>query len=336
MILNDKNSLVNIITKAFPSAKLSSLSIINYDSFNGFIFLMLFIAVNIIAFVLIMFLGEKLYFKGLIGLSQSTAKQVKISELKLEKISKQNSQIKTYIIKELRILFRTPAFFINCVITNFMWPIFLIIPFLTEITSNKTKFFKSIQMIRKFSDSINIYVVLVCFGAVVLLTITNGIASTAISREGKGIFVNKYIPMSYKKQLIAKIVPGIILDGVSILILFILGCIVLRPSLKMIAALLIITVLVLIVDLIIGILLDVSFPKLSWDDETKAVKQNFNVLINMAISVALAGLLIFIILKFGLSFVYGISLIIGVYFILSIILGYVLSTYGLRCLGRIE
>jgi ABC-2 type transport system permease protein len=85
-----------------------------------------------------------------------------------------------------------------------------------------------------------------------------------------------------------------------------------------------------------GILIDLSFPKLIWDNEQKAVKQNFNVVLNMLISILIPGIPIFIsiALRFTVWMTFlAIALIFG---ILDLLLYSILSTAGVRLFERID
>ncbi len=55
----------------------------------------------------------------------------------------------------------------------------------------------------------------VFFAFIVFASCSNAISTTAISREGKNLYILKYIPMKYKDQLMAKVLSAVVL-GVAV------------------------------------------------------------------------------------------------------------------------
>jgi ABC-2 type transport system permease protein len=85
-----------------------------------------------------------------------------------------------------------------------------------------------------------------------------------------------------------------------------------------------------------GILIDLNFPKLVWDNEQKAVKQNFNVVINMLASTLMAGITIFISIALKFTLPMTILLIVILFGLLDLLLYNILSTVGVRLFEKIE
>ena len=75
-------------------------------------------------FVLFYYIAERTYLKGVIGLSTSTAKRSHFSR-RFTKSTVQSSHLKAYVKKEFKTLFRTPQFFLNCIVQTFVMPIML-------------------------------------------------------------------------------------------------------------------------------------------------------------------------------------------------------------------
>ena len=150
----------------------------------------------------IFFSANFFYFKGVVGISEAPSARKGWMENGLERTVRRSSPVKSYTLKELRLLFRTPVYFLNCVVMNFLWPLFLLIPFFTQPEA-----FKMLLMVESFvQDSQRGGIVLAIFFALSLfVSATNSIASTTFSREGQNIFVNKYLPIDYRKQLLAKL-----------------------------------------------------------------------------------------------------------------------------------
>jgi len=265
--------------------------------------------------------------------SETTSKRKILSNLELIKNTTQSSSLKVYVLKELKLLFRTPIYFINCVLMNFLWPVFLLIPIFSQ--NGGTGQLKILTEFLQGGRSTGI--VLGAFFAVMVFTsCSNAISTTAISREGKNLFILKYIPMKYKEQLMAKVLSAVVLGAAGMCGVIILGMILLKLPLDLVLLMLIVGIVGILLTSFIGIFIDLNFPKLNWDTEQKAIKQNLNVIISMIICIALGGFTLFIIIKFEITKWIVFALIAGVFGILDVVLYYLLGTKGVKMLGKIE
>ena len=333
MFAKGNNSLVNLVTKIFPSTKIAVNSLINTTNLQGFINLILFIVITVAALMIFIILGQALYFKGVMGVSETASKRKALTSNELIKNTTQKSSLKVYVLKELKILFRTPIYFMNCVLMNFLWPVFLLIP----IFAQKGGDTQLKQLIEILKDGKSTGIVLGSFFAfMVFASCSNAISTTAISREGKNLFILKYVPMKYKDQLMAKVLSAVVLGIAGMLMVSVLGIILIKLPLDLAILMLIVGTVGILFTSFVGIFIDLNFPKLQWDTEQKAVKQNLNVLISMIICIALGGLTVFVVIKFNLSKWAVFALIVGLYSSLNVVLYYLLGTKGVSMLRKIE
>lgn len=86
----------------------------------------------------------------------------------------------------------------------------------------------------------------------------------------------------------------------------------------------------------VGILIDLNFPKLVWDNEQKAVKQNFNVVINMLASILMAGITVFISIALHFTLPMTVLVIVVLFGLLDLLLYNILSTVGVRLYENIQ
>jgi len=333
MFAKGNNSLLSLATQIFPSTKIAVNSLVNTSDIQGFINLILFVVIAVAALIIFIILGQVLYFKGVMGVSETTSKRKTLSNLELIKNTTQRSSLKVYVLKELKLLFRTPIYFINCVLMNFLWPIFLLIPVFSQ-NGGGGQLKKLTELLQ---DGRSTGIVLGAFFAVMLFTsCSNSIATTAITREGKNLFILKYIPMKYKDQLMAKVLSAAVLGVAGMVVVIIIGIILIKLPLDLVVLMLLVGSVGILLTSFIGIFIDLNFPRLNWDTEQKAVKQNLNVIISMIICIALGGLTIFLIIKFELTKWVVFALIAGLYGILDVVLYYLLGTKGVKILGKIE
>lgn len=169
--------------------------------------LLFYILITIGSLIIFFVIAKLLYFRGL---NQSSNKKNKHKEIEYKVKNKNIS----YLGKEFKVLFKTPAFFSNCLIINFIWPFFIAIIFFLY---DKTGFLKNIlDSYHNNEYGIHIMFILVVMMASILITATNSIASSSISREGNSFTYMKVIPLSYKKQIKIKIISSIIVSFISL------------------------------------------------------------------------------------------------------------------------
>lgn len=293
-IISGNNSMISIATSIFPTSKFAAEAVAAKDPLNILGNLAIFLIITALSIVIFLIAGNKIYFKGALGVSETFSKREKLSKEQFSKSTSSSSPMKAYILKEIRMLVRTPVYFLNCVIMNFIWPLFFIIPIIIGSGAEVVGMMgQNTDII--FNSEIQGAVMGIIVSVMIFVCNTNLIACTAISREGKNISFTKYIPMSYNKQLIAKAIVGMIFDLINIVFLIILGIVVKAP-LSFIVLSVILSLMVIIASNFLGIIVDLKKPKLNWDNESAAVKQNFTSMIvtfGAMIIAAINGILAF-------------------------------------------
>lgn len=320
--LKDNSSVINNATRFFPTAKLATLSLLNSTTFLGLINLFIFLVVSVIALIIFVIAAQSLYFKGAIGMSESTSKGKRLSNNELNKSSIQSSKLKSYTIKELKLLLRTPAYLQNCIIGGVILPPIMLLIIL----------FSNGSLSKSFNLPMNNMFLTIATGILLVATSFNMICSTAISREGEGFFVMKYLPISYKEQILAKVLLGILVSIIADILMLIVGSIVFKINLLMIVLLAIVSIVGIIFYSFLGIIIDLKFPKLDWDNEVKAVKQNFNGLLVFLALLVTSAITAIVSIVLNLNLITTFIILLIVYFILSLLTYKLAMTKGIELL----
>lgn len=334
MMLAGDNSLIRIIGKMFPNVEFAALSLANSANVKGLINLFIFAGITIIVFFIFVFLGEMLYFKGVVGISESgSSRKMNIDEIKRKSVK--NSKLNTYLAKEIKLLFRTPIYFLNCVITNFLWPIFFIILPLTQSSGSDDLGMDIISGLAQKTEHGGIVLAMI-FAFTIFIAGSNGITSTAISREGQQLYINKYLPISYITQLQAKVLSGVILSAAGMIVMVGTIAIVLKINTIIIILSLIAGIAAVFLASFTGIIIDLYNPKLIWENEQKAVKQNLNLLFNMLISMIFAALVGVIAFKAKADLVMTFSILVLAFGFIDMMLYRFITKKGVALLAHIE
>lgn len=265
-VLKNNSNAMNTATNIFPSSKLAAYSLTNSSPLTASLNLLLFLIISFAVLIIFLIAAQTLYFKGAVGISESSSKGKKLSEAEFNNASKKTSVIRSYTIKELKLLIRTPAYLLNCILFGVIFPPLIIIIIL--FNRNGIHDLSALPQNGVF--------LAIASGIIVVISSMNMIASTSISREGKNFYVMNYIPVPYGDQIISKALSSIIVSLISTIIISIIGITLLKVTLIMVVLILIISALGIGTYAFLGTLLDLKFPKLDWDNETRAVKQNFN------------------------------------------------------------
>ena len=301
------------------------------DSMSGNLLSLLFYILITIGSVVIFFLVAKLlYFRGL---NQSNSKREKTKEIAYKKTNKNLS----YLKKEFKLLFKTPAFFSNCIIINFIWPFFIaLIVFLYDKTGNLNKI---LDLYKEGNYTVHLAFIIGIIIVSILITAVNSIASSSISREGASFYYMKLVPISYKKQIILKVISSIIVSFIGLFIYIITFAVIFKLGVLNTILYIILSFISVTFISTLGVYLDTVNPKLIWDDEINALRGNHNVFINMAFAIIISGVLVGLIfmlkyMNLGLILAYIISFVLVIAFALITYL--IAMKYGSKNIERIE
>lgn len=332
LIQKGENSLLGLTTGIFPTTRWGAEAMISSVNLSGLINILIYIGFSILVYIVILWLSELIYLRGVVGMSETSSSRKKNGSVKLDEKAEQNSVVTTYTLVELKLLFRTPIYFVNCVMINFLLPVFLFIPFIFQQESQG-----ALQEIipRINSPEASGIVLMAFFSIAFFLGGTNGVTSTSISREGQELFIKKYLPVSYRQQLTAKVLSGFILGLFGVLMLVLSAMFLLKLPLATALIIMLTAWLPILLTSITGLLVDLYNPKLNWDSEQKAVKQNINVLYNMLIGLILLGPL-WLLLPLSSNLVLVIGILVLVYGLLCFVLLKALFTLGVRQFVRLE
>ncbi len=264
--------------------------------------LLLYILVNIGFIVVLLGLADVCYFKGVIGLSSKDTASKKSSSNILKNI-KVESPTNSYLKKEVRTLFRTPSYFLNCILINFIWPIFVYI--ICKLKFPDLALIELKNLVTSTDNNTLIIIFMFVIGVSILLPALNSIASSSFSREGKNFYFMKYIPMDYSSQVSVKLLVSFIIAFVGVNVFSLIFYLVIGLKVSAMFIFLIISFLAILFICSLGIIIDSINPKLVWDDELNALRENSNNFIVMGISIfmfiVLAGLCYLLYKSFGIA-----------------------------------
>lgn len=332
-LLNGDLGVFNVLNVIFFQVRFLSAAVA-----GDILSLLIYILINAVSFGVVLALSCKLYFKAVVSLNGGQGKTSEIKAAELDKAIKSSSHLSAYFKKELKILVRTPAYLMNCVGINLIWPIFI---YLFVILQKQSNFLGDyIDKLKSGDSDSALTLILTVFGVSVILTALNCLASSAITREGKHFEVMRYMPVDLMTQLNSKALVSIVISGAGLVIYIISAFIIFGISPLLIAYSVVLSIACVVFTAYLGIYLDTINPKLVWEDEINALRGNYHVFFNMAIAIIITAV-IFVGMKLLFKFnILPFAAILIAILVLTVILSlsfYALcKTKGIKNLLKIE
>ncbi|GGD23495.1 putative ABC transporter permease subunit [Pontibacillus salipaludis] len=245
-----------------------------------------FILITLMSATIFLLAGQKLYYHGVRGVSGGGKSRKSVD---IHSSNKNLTPFWSYTRKEVKLVFRTPSFFINCVVQNLFAPIFLAIMLFLD------------NGIGELTDQIGTvdgkYLLIGMIGFTLFVLGTNPTATTAISREGRSWFTNLYMPVHPKTILFSKAFSAFLIQGISLVILFAVFAFVINIPLIYIILWLCLALGTSWFSNLFGVYLDAKQPKLNWSDEQQVFKARFVPLQSMLIQACGFGIFLVIVWK---------------------------------------
>ena len=220
--------------------------------------------------VLIISLGFKKINSSLFATKKGKAKPI---------IYKESAIFKNLLKKEAKTLFNSPIYCINSLMGALLCIVF------TAVFS-----FSNLANIDAFSSKgRDIFTAIMFF----ILALYIGIAPTtsvSISMEGKKFQALKSLPIKFKDIVLSKCSLNLFISVPAILISIIMFTIVAKVSFVLFVVALCYLLVSTFSQTLLGLFMNLKFPKLNWTSETQAVKGSASMLLTMLINTLLAML----------------------------------------------
>lgn len=271
IIINSK-SLAEGISNIYPPSIYATRALVSLSLKD----LLVFISISLLVFAIFIFIFSKSFKIINSKLQESFSK----SNYKLGDINT-SSQIVSLIKKEIKRYFSTPIYVLNTIIG----PIMIIAAAVATLLFGKDMLFK-ISEINFSEELIPLFTISLVCGILSISCTTN----SSISLEGKNLWILKSSPIKAIDIFKSKIALNLILILPATIVSDIIFFTALKLSLINVLALLLITSIYSFIVSILGLIINLYFPKLNWTTETSVVKQGASVMIQMLLSAAIVAI----------------------------------------------
>ncbi|MBN2206952.1 MAG: hypothetical protein JW742_06090, partial [Candidatus Aminicenantes bacterium] len=286
--LGSPDSLLSRIGAKFPPSAWAGKALAGGWGAEGLTNLAILAATSLALFWVLLVLSERLFYRGLIGIGETSARRRVLSRSEMSRrVATGRHPVRAVLSREWRIMNRTPIFLLNGPLTILIFPaIFLIMAKMGGGDSDGAAMLGFLTGTAGATPVILVATVFMIIGGTL-----NGTASSTFSREGHQFWMSKAFPVAPRHQVLAKFIHSylIVVLGIApaaLVLLLALG----TPAVRVLAA----AGLALLLGALLtalGMIIDLARPLLDWTNPQKAIKQNLNVLFSIVADIAVMSAL---------------------------------------------
>jgi ABC-2 type transport system permease protein len=316
------DSLLNVIGKRFPPSIWATKAIAGGFSATGLLNLALFVGTSVLLFAGILVLSERLFYRGLVGLGEVSARRRALSAAQMsQRISSGRHPVRAIFAREWRLMNRTPIFLLNGVLVVVIVPVVFVLMAGTGGRGDNTAILKMMTAANP---------VTVILAAALFMTVCgslNGTASSTFSREGGQFWISRVIPVSPRDQVTAKFLHSYLISVLGTVTASVVAVVILHLKPAYLAAAVVLALAAGVLLVAVGMMIDLARPLLDWTNPQKAIKQNLNVLFALFADIGILTGLFFLLRFLGRLGVKGVLVPVALFALLA-----VLSAVSLRLL----
>lgn len=290
-IVQNANSIQEIITKIYYPAGLYINLIQNFNILD----LVTLLAINIVPAFVFVYVASIFYFKinSKLGEKGNGNKKVGVAKT-TEKTYRVRTQLSGLIHKEMKRFFSSPVFMVNA---GFGMVLMIVVTFALSINFNGmlNSMMQQMEMEIPISEIKNM-MPKIFYGFVVFISCMTSITSSMISLEGKSFNITKSLPVETEKILLSKVLTSNILSIPIFLICDVIFFIAFKVAIIDIVFILLASIVMPTLTALIGILMNLKYPKMNATSDTEVVKQSTSSMLSvfMGMFVAILSIAIMI------------------------------------------
>jgi len=282
-IILQRLDLVNVMGASFPPAIWATRAI-SAPSFGESLANFAYLAtISAMVFGAFMMIGQKAFFGGLLGGSERVRRGQVFTESVLAKTTVSTSPAKALLLREVRLFLRMPIWVMNGFLTVILFPMMAFFPSVFGATGETDAIF---AIAREHPAA----AALIFAAIIAAMTALNTLASTAISREGKFLWISKTLPVKGSQMLTAKLTFALTAALLSSIPLMGVYGYMMRPGVAYMLLAFLIGIVAGFTPQVLGLWFDLWRPFLTWTNPQHAVKNNLNAVSPLIVAIPLGYL----------------------------------------------
>jgi ABC-2 type transport system permease protein len=286
--LTSPNSLLGRVGAFFPPGIWATKAVAGGFTGEGLANLGLLWGVSGLIFAAIVVLAEKLFYRGLVGLVETTGRKRRLTREELTRRVSSGRRAKAAIFgREWKIMNRTPIFLLNGTFVVVLLPaIFVLMATVGRgarggAVGGAGTAVDPMALLEGMASGHPLIVILATALFMTVCGSINGTASSTFSREGAQFWISKVIPVAPREQAAAKFWHSYLVAALGVVTAGIAAGAVLHVGARELAVAAGLSLLAGVLLTAVGMAIDLARPLLDWANPQKAIKQNLNVLLAM-------------------------------------------------------
>lgn len=281
-LVQSQGEALGLAEKGLPTAVWAAKALALSGTGGGWLNLVLFLGLTAVLLVLMLALGERFFYSGLLGGEEVPRQRRKLAVSSRE--WQKTSLFKALLLREHRLFIRTPVYMLNVLPVAVIVPLFMLFPLFSQDGGVE---------IAQLAPALarQPYLKLLITAVMIFIAGTLPLASSALSREGRLFSLSLLIPVSPGQQLSAKFWYSLMVNFLCTLPFFSIAAVLAKLSWFEVLALGLFGMAGTAVVTGQGLLLDLRAPFFNWENPQRAVKNNFNVVWGMLLTVLFLGIL---------------------------------------------
>ena len=244
---------------------------------------------------------------------------------KIELKQKESPYIRLFK-KEIKSYFLNPAYLLNTIIG----PILIIVSAVAISIIGVQNVLATFQLSIPYNELQFIFILIINF-----FISTTCISAVSLSLEGKNVWLIRSMPISAFQIFLSKLLVPVVIILPTLIFSAIVYSIILENILYGLIIFAIALLFLLLTD-IIGLMINLWFPKLNWESETQVIKQSLSVLLSMVFNFILVIIPIVLYLVFKISIIAVALISIGIYISILILFICLLFSVGKKLLKKLN
>ena len=250
---------------------------------EGLANLALFLGVSVALFAGMIVVAEKLFYRGLVGLGETTGKRRLLTRDQMaRRVTSGRRAFAAIFGREWKIMNRTPIFLLNGVLVSVFVPAIFVLMATIDPGGGAAAGRGGgdpMALVRAMMAANPLIVIL---GSALFMTICgsiNGTASSTFSREGAEFWISRVIPVAPREQAAAKFLHSYLVAMLGVVTASIVAAVFFHLSVAHLLPAFILSMAAGVLLTAVGMMIDLARPLLDWTNPQKAIKQNLNVLL---------------------------------------------------------
>ncbi|MDI9470229.1 MAG: hypothetical protein QM296_08485 [Bacillota bacterium] len=263
-----------------------------------------FVGVAVASAAVAYFAADLLYARAIVAVRQHGSRRKRLSSAGLQRATRSRGIFTTLIVREWQSISRSPTFLMNSVLSALIMPLMMVISLVASGDDGMMLIRELSGVLAQLGTDLESGWGFMFAGATALglmVGASGSTSATALSREGQTFWMMKVIPVSYHTQIAAKLLLSLIIAAGPIGLLAIVAVIVLRLPLLFAIPMPLFVLAGAALGSLFSFVFDLFNPKLDWETETQAAKNNLNALWGTLLSFLLMGVVLgsqFLLIRF--------------------------------------